>query len=223
MNDTTAILENEKREDFFETWQLFLLLTVITILVSFAFQKLIMTQEVYFSLYGSQLEKYRIDDVINMTQKLQIWGILATPVLVWLRIAFVAFLIQLPFMIKFIEIPFKEIFRIVTIALFVLLLSDVTRLLYLYFQPMENITMDSLTFTPLAITNFLDKNNYSDLAFGFLSRINLFELMWGIVIYIGLIRTKKLEKIDYALIVFIVWVGIVILTFGLALFLRYLS
>jgi len=223
MNDTIAILENEKREKLFKTWQLFLLSTVISILVSFAFQKLIMTQEVYYSLYGSQLEEYRINDVINMTQKLQIWGILATPVLVWSRIAFVAFLIQLPFMLKFMEIPFKEIFRIVTIALFVLLFSDVTRLVYLYCQPIENITMDSLTFTPLAITNFLDKNNYSDIAFAFLSRINLFELFWVIVIYIGLIRTKKLEKIDYALIVFVVWVGIVMLTFGLALFLSSFS
>jgi len=64
----------------------------------------------------------------------------------------------------------------------------------------------------------LDKNNYSDLVFSFLSKINLFELLWGVVIYIGLLKTKKLEKIDYALIVFGVWIGILVLTFAFNIF-----
>lgn len=223
MSDTIAILENEKGEKLFETWQLFLLVTVLNILVFYAFQKIIMTQDVYYSLYGSQLEEHRINDIISLSQKFQIWGYLATPLIIWLRIAFVSFLIQLPFMIKFIELPFKEIFRIVTIALFVLLFADVIRFFYLYFQPIEIVTSDLLTFTPIAITNLLDKNSYSDLAFSFLSKINLFELLWGVVIYIGLHRTKKLEKIDYALIVFGVWVSIVVLTFAITLLLGVLS
>jgi len=218
MNDRIVLIENKNKEKLFETWQLFLLITAITMLVYFAFQKFIMTQEVYYSLYGSQLEEHRINDIISLTQKFQLWGLLATPILIWLRIAFVAFLVQLPFMIKFIEVPFKEIFRIITIALFLLLLSVVIRFYYLYFQPIENITSDLLTFTPLAITNLLDKNNYSDLVFSFLSKINLFELLWGVVIYIGLLKTKKLEKIDYALIVFGVWIGILVLTFAFNIF-----
>ena len=223
MNRAITITENEKSEKLFETWQLFLIITVFSLLISFAFQKVIMTREVFYNLYGSQMEEYRIDDFISMMQKFQILGYVATPLIIWLRIAFVSFLIQLPFMLKYIEIPFKDIFRIVTIAYFVLLSADIVRFFYLYFKPTEQITLDSLTFMPLALTNLLNKSNYSGAVFSFLSKINLFELAWGIVVYKGLTKLKKLENIDCALIVFGVWVAIEALTFGLTLFIGNLS
>jgi len=110
MNNSIAISPNERKERLFETWQLYLLITVITILISFAFQKFIMTRDVYYTLYGKQMEDYRIDKYFNMTKRIQLWGYLATPLFIWLRIAFVAFLIQLPLMIKYIEmiLPLKS-------------------------------------------------------------------------------------------------------------------
>jgi len=223
MNRAITITENAKSEKLFETWQMFLIITVISILISFAFQKVIMTREVFYNLYGNQMEEYRIDDYISMMQKFQIWGYIATPLIIWLRIAFVAFLIQLPFMLKYVEIPFKDIFRIVTIAYFVLLASDLIRFLYLYYQPAGQITLNSLTFIPLALTNLLNKNNYSEVAYSFLSKINLFELGWCVVVYLGLVKTKKFENVDYVLIVFCVWVGIAAFAYGLTLFVGTLS
>lgn len=223
MSNTTAITAEESNKITVKTWQLFLIITVLSLLLSFAFQKSIMTREVFYNLYGSQMEEYRIDDYFSMMQKFQIWGYVATPLIIWLRIAFVAFLIQLPFMLKYIETPFKDIFRIVTIAYFVLLSADFVRFFYLYFKPTEQITLNSLTFAPLALTNLLNKSDYSDAVFSFLSKINLFELAWGIVVYKGLTKLKKLENIDCALIVFGVWVAIEALTFGLTLFIGNLS
>ncbi len=223
MSNTIAITKDEKDKIAVKTWQMFLIITVISILISFAFQKLVITREVFYNLYGSQMEEYRIDDYISMMQKFQIWGYIATPLIVWLRIAFVAFLIQLPFMLKYIEIPFKDIFRIVTIAYFVLLASDFIRFFYLYFQPAGQITLNSLTFIPLALTNLLNKNNYSAVAYSFLSKINLFELGWCVVVYLGLVKTKKMENVDYVLIVFGVWVGIAAFVYGLTLFVGTLS
>lgn len=222
MSNAVAITNEEKKEIIIKTWYLLLIITVVSILISFAFQKIIMTREVYYSLYGSQMEDYRIDDYVSMILKFQIWGYLSTPLIIWLRIAFVAFLIQLPFMLKNIEIPFRDIFRIVTIAYFILLSEDVVKIFYLYFKPPEQITIDSLNFIPLALTSFLEKNNYSVLSFSFLSKFNLFELLWCIVVYFGLVKTKKLENIDYILIVSFVWVGILALTFGITFFIRIL-
>jgi len=223
MNNTFAFENNKQKEVNIKTWQLFLIITVLSLLVSFAFQKFIMTREVYYTLYGGQMEKYRIDDFISLIRKLQIWGYIATPLIIWLRIAFVSFLIQLPFMLKYIELPFKDIFRIVAIAYSVFLAADVTRFFYLYFQQSGNISFDMLSFIPLSITNFLDKSNYSDLSFAFLSKINLFELLWGVVVYIGLVKTKKKENIDCALIIFGVWLGILALSFGLSFFIGVIS
>lgn len=166
------------------------------------------------------MEEYRIDDLLRVIEKFQIWGYIATPLFIWLRLAFVAFLIQLPFMIKYIEIPFNDIFRIVAFAYLVLLSADAVRFFYLFFLSKESITADALMMTPLSITNLLNRNNYSDIAYTFLSRINAFELIWGYVIYRGLYRTGKINKIDSLLVVISVWIGILVFIIAFNLFLK---
>lgn len=223
MSDSFVLTNKETKERLIETWQLYLLITISSIIVSFAFQNFIMTREVYYTLYGSQVEDYRLNDAINLMQKFQIWGLIATPLIIWLRLAFVAFLIQLPLILKFIEIPFREIFRIATLAYLIIFSADIVRFLYLYFLPSKSITAETLIFIPLSITNFLNKENYSELAFSVLSKINLFELLWGYVIYRGLYKTGKLEKIDAALIVLGVWIGMMVLSVALMFFMGVLK
>jgi len=222
MSNVIAITNEEENDIMLKTWHLFFLIVIVSVLISIAFQKFIMTREVYYSLLGNQMEDYRIDDYMSLMRKFQVWGYIATPLIIWLRIAFVTFLIQLPFMLKNIDIPFKVIFRIIAIAYLVLLSVDVIRFFYLYFKPAAQITVDSLSFMPLALTNLLNKNDYSEMIFSFLNKINLFELLWCVVVYFGLVKTKKMENIDYVLIVFFVWIGILALTFGVTLFIRVL-
>lgn len=220
MDDIISVANNYKDTRNIESWQLYLSICIIAVIVSIAFQKFIMTQEVYYSLYGSQMEEYRIDDLIKFTEKFQVWGYIATPLLVWLRIAFVAFLIQLPFMLKYIEIPFNEVFRIAAFAFIVLLSADIVRFFYLYFLPPESITPESLTITPLALTNLLNKANYSDIAYSILSKINVFEFVWGYVVYRGLYKTGKIIKLDAMIVVLGVWIGILVLVVTINLFIK---
>lgn len=220
MDDIISVANNYKDTRHIETRQLYLSICIIAVIVSIAFQKFIMTQEVYYSLYGSQMEEYRIDDLIKFTEKFQVWGYIATPLLVWLRIAFVAFLIQLPFMLKYIEIPFNEVFRIAAFAFIVLLSADIVRFFYLYFLPPESITPESLTITPLALTNLLNKANYSDIAYSILSKINVFEFVWGYVVYRGLYKTGKIIKLDAMIVVLGVWIGILVLVVTINLFIK---
>ena len=223
MGNAAAITIDKNAKTYIKTWQLFIIITAVSLLISFAFQKLIMTKDVFYNLYGSQMEEYRIDDFIKMIQKFQVWGYIAMPLIIWLRIAIVSFLIQLPFLIMFKEISFQRIFRIVTIAYFVFMSADIIRFFYLYLQPSDKITLDLLNFMPLALTNFLDKNGYSDLSFSFLSKINIFEFIWGVVIYFKLKETKILENIDYVLIVFGVWIATIALTYGTFWFIGVIS
>lgn len=222
MNDAVLLTSVNKKERFIETWQLYLLITLLSLIISFAFQKFILTREVYYTLYGSQMEEYRIDDLIKFIEKFKIWGYLATPLFVWLRLAFVAFLIQLPFMLRYIEIPFNEIFRITAFAFIALLAADAVRFIYLLFLPKEQYTAEALTMIPLSITNLLNRNNYNDTAYLFLSKINVFEFVWGYIIYRGLYKTGKINKIDSFLIVMSVWLGILLFMIAINLVIKML-
>jgi hypothetical protein len=218
MNEVLSISAADKKERLIETWQLFIIITLLSLLTSLAFQKFLLTREVYYVLYGNQMEDYRIDDAINFMQKLQIWGYITTPLLLWLRLGFVTFLIQLPIIIRFTELPFKEIFRITSFAYLVFFSSEIVRFFYLYFLPTQAITQETLAFVPLSIINFINPENYSELIVIILSKINLFELLWGITIYIGLSKSGKLEKTDALLITLGVWLGILILNIALVFF-----
>lgn len=220
MDDIITVADNYKDTRHIETWQLYLSISILSILISIAFQKLIMTQDVYYFIYGNQMEEYRIDNLIKFTEKFQVWGCIATPLLVWLRIAFVAFLIQLPFMLKYIEIPFNEVFRIAAFAFMVMLSADIVRFFYLYFLPQESITPESLTVTPLALTNLLNRTNYSEMVYSILSKINVFEFVWGYVVYRGLYKTGKINKVDSILVVMGVWIGILVLVVAINLLLN---
>jgi hypothetical protein len=220
MDDSISLTTKFDDARRIETWQLYLSISILSVIVAIALQKFIMTQEVYYSIYGSQMEEYRIDDFIKFTEKFQVWGYIATPLLVWLRIAFVAFLIQLPFMLKYIEIPFNEVFRIAAFAFMVMLSADIVRFFYLYFLPSESISTESLTITPLALSNLLNKTNYSDIAYTILSKINVFEFVWSYVVYRGLYRTDKINKLDSMPVVMCVWVGILVLVVAINLFLK---
>ncbi len=219
MNNTLAISSDKKDKRVLETWQLYLLITFITVILSYAFQKFIITRDVYYAIYGEQLEADRIDQIFDLTKKFQLWGYLITPLTIWLRISFVAFLIQLPLMLKYIEIPFKEIFRITAFALLALLSVDVIKFFYLYFLPGSSITADTLSFIPLAITNFLPRENYSEIVFALLGKINPFEFLWIFIVYRGLHKTGKLEKTDALIYSLGTWIGILILSFALTMFL----
>lgn len=199
----------------FKTWHIFLSLTILYLLIYFTLQNLIMTRQVYYSLLGSRMETYRIDDYINFVKKISIWGYLSQPLLLWLKIAVVSFLIQLPLMIRYTDIPFKSIFRVITLANLAAAASATTKIFYLFVLPVESINQRTLDFTPLSVTNFLDKTKYSAASWGFLSSLNLFEVLWILIVYYGLVNICKLKKDDSMLLVLGVWTFIAVFQFAL--------
>ena len=203
-----------------KTWQLFIVLTVINIMVLFILNKFILMREVYYSLLSSRVEISRIDDYFNMINKFRIWGYLIAPVILWLKIMVVALLIQLPLMIKFIEIPFKQLFRIVAWANISMVILAFIQIIYLWNIQASQFRQNTLSFIPLSLMNLFNSLHFTAAAKGFINSINVFEFIWLFIIYKGLSNTGKLEKIDSAILASGVWVGIAIFDFALLTYLN---
>lgn len=203
----------------FKTWQVFLLLMALNLLMYFTLQNFIMTRQVYYSLLGDRMETYRIDDYISLMEKISLWSYIAIPLLLWLKIIIVSFLIQLPLMIKYIDVPFKSIFRAVTFAGLAATAGSIFKIGYLFFLPADKISQSTLEYNPLSITNFLEKTKFSNAAWGFLSSINAIEVLWIFIVYKGLSTIGKLEKDDSALLALGVWTFIAVFQFALATYL----
>ena len=209
-----------EKSSSFKTFHLFLLLLLGISINIWITQNYIMTREVYYNLLSDQLEISRIDDYFTLTQKFSIWTYIFTPIVFLLRITFVSLLIQFPLVMKFIDIPLKQIFRIVTLAFIPLFFMSVIKTIWLLLLPTHQITQETLAFTPLAFTNFLNASNYAKTVYGLLSNLNIFEVVWCIIVAEGLSRTDKLKKLDAYVLVLVVWTLILVFLWA---FLMYLT
>ena len=180
MSEIVAISTSSGRTQKIKTWQMFVILCLLSTLISFLFQKLILTENLFYSLYSSQMEDYRIDQIFNFINRIQAWGYFLAPLIIYLRLMFMSLAIQLPLLIQYVDIPFRTIFRIVTVAFFAVIASDLARFIYLYSLPMNKINRETLSFIPLSLSSFLNASSYSQAAYSFLSKINIFEFLWPI-------------------------------------------
>jgi len=182
-------------------------LLLINVILSWVFQESIMTREVYHSLLSGQLESYRIDKQLDLINRFKIWGYLFLPVVLWLKFTIVSLLLQLPLMIKFIEIPFRQIFRVVMIASISFVLMNIVYIIYLSLIPATEINQDIINIIPFSLSSLVDISRYPESAIKMLSSFNLFEIGWLIILFYGftVIACEKLKKTDVALLLISVW------------------
>lgn len=175
-----------------------------------------MTKEVYYSLLSERLETYRIDKQLELINRFKIWGYFLLPLILWLKYTFVTLLLQLPLIIKFIEIPFKRIFRVVMLASVTIIIMSVVRISWLFSIPPDHINADILKIVPLSINSFINTSEYPQSAIAVFSNINLFELGWLILVYSGLVSVSedKLKKTDAVILVASVWSFLILLQYA---------
>ena len=203
----------------FKTYHIFLLILICFWMNIWILQSFVMTREVYHNLLSERLDAFRIDDYFTLIQKQSAWSYIAAPLFLWIQIAFVTLLLQFPLVIKFIDIPFKKVFRIATYAQIPLFASSFIKTLWLLQLKSHQITEEILAFVPFAITNFLDPELYAKSSLGILSKINIFEIIWCIILIKGLTVTGKLRKRDALLIVLVTWTLILVFQWALTTYL----
>lgn len=204
---------------FFKTYYIFLLILICFWMNIWILQHFVMTRDVYHNLLSERLDAFRIDDYYTLIKKQSVWAYIAAPLYLWIQIVTVTLLLQFPLVIKFIDIPFKKIFRMVTYAQIPLLASSFIRTLWLLQFTSHQITEEILAFVPFAITNFLDPELYVESSLGILSKVNIFEIVWCIILIRGLTETGKLKKRDALLIVFVTWTLILVAQWTLTTYL----
>jgi hypothetical protein len=199
-----------------------LLMIILTALLldTWFSQNHIMTRQVYYNLLSDQLQAHRIDLFYGMVKKFSVWNYLLVPLITLVRILFIALLIQLPLVFRFIDVPFSRLFRIATIAFIPLMLMILIKTAWLAMVPGEQIDAGVLSQVPLALTNMLDSSTYPKPVLGFLSGFNLFEISWCCIIAILLSKAARLKKSDAALMVFFIWTLILCFRFVLVLYLE---
>jgi len=218
MSEATLAGFQTKEEYTVKNWHLFLFVLLSNLIITLINDRFIMTKDVYYLLLSDKIESNRVDDYFELTKRFSLYSYLALPIIIWLKITFVALVLQTPLMLKGIEVSFKETFKISAFANIPYVLLAVIKTSILLFTPRSNYTNDLLNMIPGSLTNFISKESYSNLAYSFLNNINLYEILWVLIVFYGIGNLKKISKADSFILVVSVWFGLTILQLGLVFY-----
>ncbi len=206
------------------TWQLFGLLVVASAVLAWAENEFVMTPEVYRNILGSQLEAERIDAQIDMLSRFRGWGYLTIPVMLWLRVAFIALLVQMFCLLGTIEIRFGRLFRIAAIAFIADLVGSANHLVWLVRQGPLAIDAATLGVMPGSIAGFfLERPQGASGFYTVLSQVNMFELGWVGLMVLGLTGTRRVGTAGAVLVTGGVWALVTFLQFAVAMYMQHVG
>jgi hypothetical protein len=160
---------------------LFLCLSALGILLTFAVQYLFFTDTLLQQTFGGQLAFERVSEMVALSKKWQWVGYLSIPVVVLLRVFYTSVFLYTGLFLADIDTSFGRLFKIALWADFVFVLSGLAKLVMLLFFR-EVSTLHDLQFQPLSVLELTDQATIDTLFIYPLSLINLFELGYFVVL-----------------------------------------
>lgn len=197
-----------------KTWQLFLFIVFVEMAIYYVTNNYVMTREFYEKMLSDRLTIDMINTQFELVKKFNNFGYLFIPLTTLIKITFFTLLIQFPLLLKFIEIPFNKLFRICTFALLPFILLQIITTWRSATIPISELSQQTLSVIPLSINSFLDPMDYSNYVYHFLGFFHIFWVLWGVILFIGLTKTKKIEKIDGLLYTTLVFLLLAIFNLG---------
>lgn len=197
-----------------QTWHLFVLASVLSVAVGWIMNERLITPEVYAKLLGAQFDTKQVDDYFNLSRKLRLWGYLLQPMIVLLRISFVALLLQTTLLISGLDVRIRDLFRVATLAFIAMPLATASQAARLAMIDPTSIALADLSFIPGALSNILDQSLAGAAVYQMLSLVNVFEMLWCAMAIWGLITVAKVRPMRSTLVVGIAWTTMALFQWG---------
>lgn len=198
-----------------KTWHLFLFIVFVEMIIYYITDNYVMTREFYEKLLGDRLTLDMINTQFELAKKFRGFGYLFIPIVTLIKITLFALLLQFPLLLKFIEIPFSKLFRICSFAILPFIFLQIITTWRSTTIPISELSQQALSVIPFSINSILDPMDYSKSVFQFLGFFHIFWIFWGMILFFGLTKTEKIEKLDGILYTTVVFMVLVVFNFGI--------
>lgn len=169
----------------------FFVITISSMMITFSFNYLFLSENIYYQSFGENLATERITKMIQLSQKLQLLGYVFIPLIILIRIGFTATCLYTGYFLINLKVRFKDLFKIALLADFVFVLAGITKLVILIFFKEVN-TLGDLQFQPLSLQELIGNRVTNAMFIYPLSLINVFEVIYWLVL--ALLLTGITEK-----------------------------
>lgn len=168
----------------------------------------VLTDSFYYSSFQDRLSAEGINNLISSLKRFQWVGYLLIPVVIFLKLLVISAVIYAGVVIFDQKILFKECLRIVMVAECVPLLAALIKFGYFLISGPSTV-QEMQVFYPLSVLNILHPRQLPSYLIYPLQQLNLFEIIYWLLIAVG-IRTFIKKSFGYSL-------KIVVSSYGVAL------
>jgi hypothetical protein len=198
----------------------FLLLCLLMFANNYFTREYIVTKDVFYRTFGEQVAVERINQYLNLREKVK-WIVFALmPVILLIKISLITLCIDAGTEFADYKVGFKKIFRVVLVAESVFIVATFVRTLGLYFFANINVMQDIQRYSPFSLASIFPAKNFPSWLSYPLLTVNLFEVAYVIVLSLGMSHilqksfreSLKLVSLSYGLGLLIWMVTIVFLT-----------
>jgi len=166
------------------------------IISAFSIQYLFIEDYLYYQTFGEQITSDQIAKMLQISKKYYWLGYVFVPFIILIRVFFTSIFLYIGIFFTNLKIEFSKLFKVALFADFIFVLSGFAKLIILIFFK-EVSTLEDLQFTPLSVMEFLDYSKVDPLFIYPLSLINVFELLYFLVLawlLVGVIKEVNEER-----------------------------
>lgn len=161
----------------YNTWNCFLLLSGINVLLTITINCLFNTEELHYQWFGVQMAVGHMAKWFELSSGWQWIGYACIPVAVLIRISFASLCLYAGCFLVNLKLRFKELFQVALLADFIFILAGLTKLVVLIFFREVN-TPEDLQFQPFSLLELFDRKTIDVLFIYPSSMISVFELFY---------------------------------------------
>ena len=169
------------------------IIVIIYLIIVWVNKNIIFDVNFYYKIWQNKFSIERIDNLILQNNKLSIFSYLIWPCILYIKWALITFILYIGILLFEIKITFKSCFKIILLAEFIPLISTITKILYFYIYPPNNIDIIQ-NLNPLGLSSLISTDSIPKYLLYPIQQLNLFEIGYWLLLAYGI---KSLGNVDF--------------------------
>lgn len=196
MNVSTLSMEHAEQPAPAEnSWLVFASVTLVGLLLTFAGQYLLISDELYFNALVEQMTFEQIKATVDQSHQWSWLAYVILPLFNLLKFTLIAACLSLGYYFAVDSWVFKPFFRIAVQAELLLLFPALVKLLWFLFVHTDYTLNDLQAFYPLSVLSLIDYQSVATYLFYPLQLLNLFELAYWLVLAYGVSKVIEIPML----------------------------
>lgn len=202
-----------------KSYQLFILIIVGNLLLIWLSKTLLINETVFYNAYSEQLTYDRAIKLFADFQSLSWLNYILSPLILFIKFTLVSFILYIGIIFNNLQyrVSLGSVFKVVIASDIIFLLSGLIKFLWFYFIADNYSLSDMGFFTPLSLINFFRAEEIDKIWIYPLQTLNLFHLVYLLLMSFGLTYYCKISRNDSEKIVLssylpglVMWITIII-------------